>query len=163
MKGRVFLKILLSFVLMTGAIQGVECKKVTTKVKAPKSRVSKTDEKRKRTAKDKDRFSEVVKKMTFTGYDKKGSSTTETFFVTNGSEVPLKSFELEISYFTPEGKQLHKRVVEIKEELPAGETRKIDLKSWDGQKNFHYVKSEAGKNGSAPYTVRFKIVSFIEV
>lgn len=140
---------------------GLEAKKVSLKLKAPKAEVSSEKKNHKTTSKKGEAFTNVAKALTFTGYDKKPAAATETFFIGNGSDQNLKMVELEITYLTPDGKQLHKRTVEIEQWLPSGETRKIDIPSWDKQKSFHYVKSPAGKSGSAPYTVRFKIKSFI--
>lgn len=136
-------------------------KKTTIKLKAPKEKVSSVKKNHKKTATDKEEFSAVARQLTFTGYDKKANATTETFFIHNNSDQTLTSLELEISYLSESGNLLHKRIVEIDETIPAGESRKIDIPSWDKQKNFHYVKSDAGKKGSAPFTVRFKVISFV--
>ena len=158
---QVLLKIVvLSFVFATSPLS-LHSKKTTIKLKAPKEKVTTFKKNHRKTAKDKEEFTEIAKKLTFTGYDKKAGASTETFFINNGSDKTIKSIELEITYLGSGGKQLHKREVEIEEEIPAGETRKIDIQSWDKQKHFHYVKSDAGKNGSAPYTVRFKIKSIL--
>lgn len=136
-------------------------KKTTIRLKAPKEKVNTVKQNHRKTAKDKEEFTEIARLLTFTGYDKKTGASNETFFINNGSDKTLKSIELEITYQGTNGKQLHKRKVEIDQTVPAGETRKIDIQSWDKQKHFHYAKSDAGKNGSAPYTVRFKILSIV--
>lgn len=136
-----------------------EGKKVTTRLTAPKEKPA-VKEKHKITSKSGEEFEEVASKLVFLGYDKKTSSAMESFFVENNSTESIKNLEIEISYFSLEGKQLHKRIVTIDRSFPHGETRQVDIKSWDRQKSFHYEHSTASKNGSTPYRVRFKVMSF---
>ena len=137
-------------------------KKVTTRVNPPATEKVSAKAKQKTYPRQKEEFTDVSRSLVFLGYDKKTNSSKETFFVENRSEVSLKEIELEISYFNAAGKLIHKRKVEIEQEFPAGETRSADIPSWDTQKSFHYAKSTASKNGSTPYTVRFKVLSFIK-
>ena len=154
-------RFLAALIFLSGTSLSSFSKKTTIKLKPPKEQTSPEKKKFQKTAQDKEDFTEIARHIFFTGYDKKGGSSYESFFVSNDSETPITALELEISYFTEQGKLLHRRKVELKETIPAKETREIDIPSWDKQKNFHYVKSQSGKNGSAPYTVRFKILSFI--
>lgn len=105
-------------------------------------------------------FYEVTGKLTFSGYDKPSASSKESFFIDNGSENSLSAIELEISYRNREGKEIHRRSVTVEENLPAGEMRRVEIKSWDTQRSFHYAGSKPSKNGSTPYTVRFRVISF---
>lgn len=91
----------------------------------------------------------------FSGFDKKLNSSQESFFLTNKSNRILTGIELFIEYLTPDGRQLDMRFHEIKCNIPAGETRKIDIKSWDSQHSFHYIKSAPAKGGGTPFIVRF--------
>lgn len=135
-------------------------KKVTTHLAAPEMDKKEKRKKQSVTKKDKAGFESVVRNITFMGYDKKTGASKETFFVDNGSDTELKSIVIEISYFNAAKKLIHKREVEINQEFPPRETRKVDINSWDSQKSYHYINSVPSKNGSAPYTVRFKVISF---
>lgn len=135
-------------------------KRISTKLKAPPKSSYDPDRKNRIYSSQKEEFEEVAKRLTFLGYDKKTSSAKESFFVENGSETPLSSIELEITYFTTAGKQIHKRTVELKEAFTPGDSKKVDIPSWDTQKSFHYLKSTPSKNGSTPYSVRFRVLSF---
>lgn len=149
----------ISLLGIVAAVNTAMAGRVTTRLKAP-SRTTLESENRLRTYPEhKTDFEEVVENVTFIAYDKKASSDKETFFVDNGSDKSLDSIELEITYYTPDGRQIHKRTVFLNQSFPAKESRKVDIKSWDTQRSFHYINSVPSTKGSAPYTVRFKILS----
>ncbi len=91
----------------------------------------------------------------FSGFDKKLSSDNESFFITNKTDRVLTAIELEIEYLTPDGRQLDKKFHDLRCNIPAGETRKIDIKTWDKQHSFYYHKTPPARGGGSPFTVRF--------
>lgn len=139
-----------------------EAKKVSTRFTAPTLEKNEAGYKLKTYPHHETEFERVSEHLTFMAYDKKAGSDKETFFVDNGSRTGLTSLEVEISYFNSEGKLIHKREVEINQLFPPKETRKVDISSWDRQKSYHYINSVPSTKGSTPYTVRFKVLSFIE-
>lgn len=143
-------------------ILATDARKVTTRVKAPPADTTEFMSKIKTYPYQISEFERVGDNVNFMAYDKKASSDRETFFVDNGSDVDLSELEIEISYFNSAGKLIHKRTVNLTQEFPAKETRKVDIKSWDKQKSFHYINSVPSSKGSSPYTVRFRILSFLE-
>lgn len=100
-----------------------------------------------------------LEQIRFAGFDKPGSSSTESFFITNLSDRTMKGVNLYVEYLTPDGRQLHKRFLKLSCDIPPHETRKADIKSWDTQRSFHYEKSQPSKH-SSPFTVRFDPVAF---
>lgn len=139
----------------------LHAKRITTKITAPKSETQ-TSARLRTYPHHETEFERVSQKLTFMAYDKKAGSDKETFFVDNGSNVSLSEIEVEISYYNTSGKLIHKRTVDISQDFPARETRKVDISSWDRQKSFHYINSVPSTKGSIPYTVRFRVLSFIE-
>lgn len=101
-----------------------------------------------------------LNQVTFSGFDKKLNSGNESFFITNGTDRIMSSIMLDIEYLTPDGRQLHKQFHELKCNLPPGETRKFDIKSWDTQHSFYYVKSAPEKAKGSPFIVRFYPLAF---
>lgn len=154
--------LLLCVSLLLGSAPLVDAKKVTTRYKAPASDTTEYKARIKTYPHHPSEFEKVSEYLTFMAYDKKASSDKETFFVDNGSSVSLSLIEVEISYYNSKGVLIHRRTVELNQLFPAKETRKVDISSWDKQKSFHYINSVPSTKGSAPYTVRFKVVSFIE-
>jgi hypothetical protein len=91
--------------------------------------------------------------LLLTGYDKPLNSDTETFFVTNNTDCDLTTISIEIEYLTLDSRQLHKRFERIKCDIPAGETRKIDIRTWDRQHSFYYHLSTRPRRQATPYTI----------
>ena len=57
------------------------------------------------------------------------------------------------------GRTLDMRNVKIDIDLPAGETRRIDIKAWDRQKVFYYHLSPVPRTAQAtPYQVGISLV-----
>lgn len=98
--------------------------------------------------------------ISFSGFDKKLNSSTESFFVTNSTNRILTAIMLSIEYLTPDGRQLDKKYHEIKCNIPPGNTRKLDVRSWDTQHSFYYVKSAPAKASGSPFIVRFSPQAF---
>lgn len=152
-------------ILMSGflSFSSADAKKISTRVNAPKEdSAANYAVKLKTYPYHETEFEKISGDLTFMAYDKKAGSDKETFFVDNGSDENLSAIEIEISYFNKEGKLIHKRTVEVKQDFPHKETRKVDISSWDKQKSYHYINSVPSTKGSTPYTVRFKVLSFIK-
>lgn len=101
----------------------------------------------------------TLDQISFSGFDKPARSSSESFFITNHTDRTMSGLSLYIEYLTPDGRQLHKQFLKLDCDIPAGETRKADIKSWDTQHSFHYHLSPAGKS-SSPFTVRIDPVSY---
>ena len=156
------LSLVFSLFLLFAFVPDGVAKKVNTKVKPPVADFSRKARKQGSPQRDGESYEKIAEQLTFMAYDKRASADKETFFVDNGSALNLANIEVEISYFSESGKQIHRQKVELEGPFPARQTRKVDIRSWDTQKSFHYAKSAASKNGSTPYTVRFKVLSFIK-
>lgn len=98
--------------------------------------------------------------LRFSGYDKKRTSKKESFFITNETDRTVTGITLYIEYLTPEGKQLHKKFMKLDCNIPAGETRKAEIPSWDTQNSFYYLKSETAPKSGSPYEVIIDPVAF---
>ena len=95
----------------------------------------------------------------FYGFDKTVSSSTESFFISNGFKSALSGMEIRITYTDMKGRQLHKRTVKIDTPIPAAETMRTDVKSWDTQKSFYYHKSVKPKRQATPFDVKVELLS----
>ena len=101
-----------------------------------------------------------IEQIHFSGYDKPRRSATESFFITNTTDRRMTGVTLYIEYLTTDGRQLYKKFVKLVCDIPPGETRKADIPSWDKQKSFYYIKSEASSKGGTPYTIVFDPISY---
>lgn len=96
------------------------------------------------------------------GYDKPLRSTRESLFVTNRSDRDIDGLVIETEYRDMAGRQLHKRTVTISCDIPAGETRRVDFRSWDRQQSFYYRLSPKPKRSQAtPYDVTCRTIGVI--
>ena len=89
----------------------------------------------------------------FSGFDKIAQSRMESFFITNNSSINIKEFRLRIDYTDMNDRMLHSRDITIETDLPAGETRKADIRSFDTQGSFYYHKSNPPRRRATPFKV----------
>lgn len=95
----------------------------------------------------------------FYGFDKTVTSAMESFFIINGLNDDIRGMEIQITYFDMQGRQLHKRTVNIECDIPAGETKRVDTKSWDTQKSFYFHQSVKPKRQATPFSVKLDLLS----
>lgn len=97
----------------------------------------------------------------FSGYDKTLTSATESFFITNRSGRRLLGAVLEIDYLDMAGRQLHRRTMEITCDIPDGQTRKVDIPTFDRQHSFYYRLSQSPRRQASPFDVSIRILSLM--
>ena len=102
---------------------------------------------------------EWSRKIVFSGYDKQAASSEESFFVSNNSDCYLKQLRLRITYLDLKGRMLHQRDETVKIDLPPGETRKVDIKSFDRQRSFYHILSNRPSKRATPFDTRIEIIS----
>lgn len=96
----------------------------------------------------------TLRQIRFAGYDKKPRVSKESLFITNTTDRTLTALSFDIEYLTMSGRQLNRRRVALKCNIPAGETRLVSIDSWDEQRSFHYHRSDRGKASTTPYDIR---------
>lgn len=101
-----------------------------------------------------------IDQISFSGFDKPQSSSTETFFITNHTDRVMTGVTLYVDYRDTSGRQLHRRFLRLSCDIPPGETRQASVKSWDTQHSFHYEKSAPSRRPGAPFSVIFDPVAF---
>lgn len=132
----------------------LDLKSEAVRVDKPRSRKRKI-----RVEEDSVEFVQLRKGIVFSGYDKTASSSHERWFVSNNTPVGLHSFSVEISYYSSDGRLLHRREVPVSCTVPPGETRMVEVRSFDRQKNFYYLKSAAPRRGGIPFDVKIRLLS----
>ena len=90
----------------------------------------------------------------FSGYEKTLRSNRETMFVTNQTRRPIGALFFTITYFDTSGRLLHRASHRPHIAIPAGETRRLDLPSWDKQFTFFYIDSPRPRVAAIPYSVK---------
>ena len=96
------------------------------------------------------------------GYDKPLRSYGESFFVTNATRQRFSAVVFDIRYLDLQGRQLHNRRVAVAADIPAGETRRVDISSWDKRQTFYYhLGPKPRTRGVTPFAVRITPVAFV--
>lgn len=127
-------------------------KRVTLKMKTDPKKNKVKEDKTVRIERHPGRVAEsdsLFDRVVITGYDKTVNAGKESFFIINNTGRDLAGIELELLYLTLDGRQLHRRCKTLTRVIPAGETLKIDIDSWDTQHSFRYRESEAPKRRQA--------------
>lgn len=96
----------------------------------------------------------------FAGYDKEINSNKESFILINKSDREIKGYKVRIDYLDMQGRMLHSRIVEKSCEVPPNESRRFDIKSWDGQHTYYYYLGNEPKKVATPFQVVFHPQSF---
>lgn len=93
------------------------------------------------------------------GYDKPLRSRRETFFATNNGNSDIEALAFTIRYYDTQHRILHSASHNIKAEIPSGETRQLNFKSWDTQLNFYYSRSTAPQRveQATPYDISITV------
>lgn len=100
-------------------------------------------------------FSQTVRALRFSGFEKKLNSTTESFFVTNQGTSNVKKLTIKIIYTTDDGRAIHERTEPVSLTLPPGATKQVSLKSWDRQHSYYYFANPPARSQAIPFRVKF--------
>lgn len=164
-KLRLFLSASLAAVI-AGATLSAEARKIRTRHAIPKQTAKESasrtmaDDGAVSMASDSATFCErILPAIRFYGFDKTAGSNMESFFISNGLDSTVSGMGVRITYYDMKGRQLHKQAVWIDCDIPAGETKRTDIKSWDTQKSFYFHKSAAPKRQATPFDVKIELVS----
>lgn len=101
----------------------------------------------------------LSEKIKFSGFDKTPSSNKESFFITNATDSMVKRMILELTYTDLSGRVLHERSEEVECNIPAGETRRVDIPTWDLQHAFRHYRCQATRRATTPFRVSIIPVS----
>lgn len=101
----------------------------------------------------------ILPAIRFYGFDKTAGSIYESFFISNGLDSDIEEVEVDITYKDMKGRQLHRRIVSIDCDIPAHETHRVDIKSWDTQKSFYFHQSAKPRRQATPFDVSISLTS----
>ncbi|MDE7402814.1 MAG: FxLYD domain-containing protein [Muribaculaceae bacterium] len=102
----------------------------------------------------------TLDQIKFFGYDKPAKSNKESFFLTNMTDRTLSGVSIYITYYAADGRMLHRRFAKLQESIPPGETRKLEIPSWDKNHSFRFAGSQDTRSKGAAYTVTFDPVAY---
>lgn len=103
---------------------------------------------------------QAAQHIVITGYEKPLRSTKETVMIHLNEGAPdVRHVIFDIEYNDLDGKQLHKRTVELPIDITPGGTRMYIFKSWDVNKVFYYHLNTPPRTTAqgTPYTIKLDI------
>lgn len=151
--------LILPLVIILGSCSGMEARKVALRLKVPQELQKGALPAPGGEPLDSVAMAVVADSIRFAGFEKNASSTVESFFVTNNSNVAIRRMSVRITYRDLEGRMLHRREEDLDVELPQAETRRVSLKSFDTQKNLYYYRSNPPRKGGMPFTVDIELTA----
>lgn len=163
----IFSKSLLIYLLVGCGVDNTAAKKVKLNLKA-ESYVEKSSSAKKSKLQpqyhqlDSIKLNEVKPLIKFYGFDKNASSSDETFFIVNNSDIDVKKLDVTIIYSDMQNRMLHRREETIDQDIPANETRMVSIRSFERQHSLYYYKSKPPRKGGMPFKVEIFIRSVSE-
>ena len=98
--------------------------------------------------------------VTLKGYSKRASDSKESFFITNNSGHRMSAVRLMLRYSTMQGELLTQRTVTIPVRLKPGETKLVEVKSFDVQRLFYYYAGPQPRKQATPFQVAYRLTGY---
>lgn len=101
----------------------------------------------------------ITDSVTVAGFDKPLRSVRESMFVTNRTPDSITGLGIEISYYDTQHRLLHRADHTVSCDIPAGETRRIEVRSFDRAGSFHYRLSPLprGTRAATPFDATVRV------
>lgn len=94
------------------------------------------------------------------GYSKRASDAKESFFITNNTKQRMSAVHLLLRYTTMQGEMLTQRTVTVPVSLKPGETKLVEVKSFDVQRLFYYYAGPQPRKQATPFKVAFRLTGY---
>lgn len=93
------------------------------------------------------------------GFEKPLRAMKETMFITNNTGTPVVDVGLDIVYTDLKGRMLHRATYNIEAAIPAGETRRVEVPSFDtsGLLYYHLSPLPARATNATPFDVKVTV------
>ena len=98
--------------------------------------------------------------VTLKGYSKRASDSKESFFITNNTRHRMSAVRLLLRYSTLQGELLTQRTVTVPVNLKPGETKLVEVKSFDVQRLFYYYAGPQPRKQATPFQVAFRLTGY---
>ena len=94
------------------------------------------------------------------GYSKRASDAKESFFITNNTKQRMSAVRLLLRYTTMQGEMLTQRTVTVPVSLKPGETKLVEVKSFDVQRLFYYYAGPQPRKQATPFKVAYRLTGY---
>lgn len=94
------------------------------------------------------------------GYNKRASDAKESFFITNNTSHRMSAVRLLLRYTTMQGELLTQRTVTVPVSLKPGETKLVEVKSFDVQRLFYFYAGPQPRKQATPFKVAYRLTGY---
>lgn len=98
--------------------------------------------------------------VTLKGFSKRASDSKESFFITNNTSHRMSAVRLLLRYTTMDDEMLTQRQVNVPVNLKPGETKLVNIKSFDVQRLFYYYAGPQPRKQATPFKVAFRLTGY---
>ena len=98
--------------------------------------------------------------VTIKGFAKRASDSKESFFITNNTRHRMSAVRLLMRYSTMNGELLTQRSVTVPVSLKPGETKLVEVKSFDVQRLFYYYAGPQPRKQATPFKVSYRLTGY---
>ena len=98
--------------------------------------------------------------VTIKGFAKRASDSKESFFITNTTRHRMSAVRLLMRYTTMNGELLTQRSVTVPVSLKPGETKLVEVKSFDVQRLFYYYAGPQPRKQATPFKVSYRLTGY---
>ncbi len=98
--------------------------------------------------------------VTIKGFAKRASDSKESFFITNNTRHRMSAVRLLMRYTTMSGELLTQRSVTVPVSLKPGETKLVEVKSFDVQRLFYYYAGPQPRKQATPFKVSYRLTGY---
>ena len=98
--------------------------------------------------------------VTIKGFAKRASDSKESFFITNNTRHRMSAVRLLMRYTTMNGELLTQRSVTVPVSLKPGETKLVEVKSFDVQRLFYYYVGPQPRKQATPFKVSYRLTGY---
>ena len=98
--------------------------------------------------------------VTIKGFAKRASDSKEPFFITNNTRHRMSAVRLLMRYTTMNGELLTQRSVTVPVSLKPGETKLVEVKSFDVQRLFYYYAGPQPRKQATPFKVSYRLTGY---
>ena len=98
--------------------------------------------------------------VTIKGFSKRASDSKESFFITNNTRHRMSAVRLLMRYTTMNGELLTQRSVTVPVSLKPGETKLVEVKSFDVQRLFYYYAGPQPRKQATPFKVSYRLTGY---
>ena len=99
-------------------------------------------------------------KIRISGFEKRVSDSQESFFITNNTGYRISRILIKLQYYDIDGRPIHHRERTVECELDSGDTRQVNIPSFDRHRRYYYRNGPKPKRSAIPFGAAYEILRY---